>query len=1717
MRKMAMLLAAVLTLNLVTPAMTAYAEPVDVETESIVENETESEEALAIETPDEEVEEPEEELSPDTEIEEDEDQDLDKDVTNSESEEKNEKVDEEIEDEDEIIDEENVTDEEMVETPLEEELTVSANSVSENTVSANSISVDGTPLEVNKVYLQDTYYNTASGYPLVAAMDLPIENRLDHYNYSYSYPSEYSTRLMVNAMYLIIDDGEPRQIDIKEQLIARNGDSLDGVYPEVQFAFNAGYIKGISTGEHKLSYVIEFAWDENWCNENTDTIYSVTTPEQTVEFVDEGSGNIVYEAVTQYMPAYKGSEIKSIYGSFSVPTSGEKISKFKIVNHDTGDAISYDVVNKYTGTPWASYDSRYENVGKFYASQLFERDCYRAYYSSDIRLKEEIPEGDYDIIYTTSKGRTFTNEKAYRATKQTIVYEVRETSLKSKNSTYDAVPVFSDNSGEYVSVFVYGLNLTKANVPTFYGESSNIIAEYSADDKGCGVEEWEYGYDYSLKKTASFGEGASLSVKVSGDNVLYVKNYTVDERPLVYQYGIDLVNRSELNKDAKYFRIYFTQGTVSIDESVSITVDSYPSQTEATGTVQFDGEEYYVEFVEGSGLYSSIVNGMTYYDVIVSAGGRTDTFMVYDVEKPKTVTNITVPANCSWEIHSAKDVGSIIYSGSTTTKKAVLTDSQIAKLKDKHAYRVCIYDKNGNVASNGRYLVYFIGTEIYNISYELDGGNNHPENPTEYGKNDSYTLLTPTKEYHTFAGWYSDEKLTKKVTSIARGSKGDKTLYAKWTPYTYTVNYNANGGSGSVRATNGQYNVDTKIAKNTFKRVGYSFVEWNTDKDGNGDSYSQEDELQFDISADKEKIQLYAIWEPLKYQLVLDKNSDEAQDGTIEAADNEFDVEYGETYTLTGEEYYRKGYEITSWKTAKGKKVANGDIKNLTTVAGDKVTLYAQWAIDKYNLTYDYDGGKVKKANPKTYTYDMTKDKAITLNIPEKKGYVFEGYFEVDPNSNQFTGEEIPVTEIGVGEIGDRTFYAKWRPVSYTIILNSDGTDGAEKKEIPCEYDQIITFEGNELEKAGYTLTAFTTKENGTGTKYTVGKNYKNLLTEDGKEINLYANWKKTTYTITYNLDGGKNDNKNPKTYTIDSADFELKPPTKKGYMFENWYVTNEDGTLAETPIKEITGDLNSNLVLTAKWNIVQYYVKLYPNTNDYLEPGYDEYTLRYLEYNTEVDPNSWDDIYQPSDLWKKQGYGVIYWSTKPNGSGTKYYPGKVYFGLGTNDQDIIELYANWGIKKYSISYEYITEDKEAVDKTGIKNSNPTTFTYDYSKKISLKDVTKTGYTFKGWYTDPSLAAEYEILSKSIERNKCEDITLYAQLKPIEYTIQLNPNGTDVAAKDGLVTRIELDYDDSYELYADAYTREHYQFDCWTTKANGSGTKVALTGGNVPLTKVDGAEITLYPKWVLTPYDIIYNNVTFENEKVTNNNPQTYTYNEKKDVALKNPTRPGYVFSGWYEEDTTVPEFDASTATKITKIAKGSGGDKVLYALWTPIRYKVKLNANAKDATSSEGTNEITEIAYGDELSFASDSYYRVGYNLVDFNSKANGKGISYGMGQNVKIYATKANSTVNVYAIWEKVKTEKVEGIELSSDSTSITVNFTPNEGCNQYEVAISPYFTMTNATVKLAEDGNAVFNELESGKRYYIRVREVRFDSRDNEIKGAWSSLKSIKTMVE
>ncbi len=155
----------------------------------------------------------------------------------------------------------------------------------------------------------------------------------------------------------------------------------------------------------------------------------------------------------------------------------------------------------------------------------------------------------------------------------------------------------------------------------------------------------------------------------------------------------------------------------------------------------------------------------------------------------------------------------------------------------------------------------------YKITYKLNSGKNSSSNPATYTVTTStIKLKNPTRTGYTFGGWYTSSNYKTKITEIKKGSTGNKTVYAKWTPNKYTIAFKGNGStSGKMSSmTSRKYGTSYKLTSNTFKKKGYTFVGWNTKANGKGKSYKNKASVKNLTSKNGGKVTLYAQWKKNK-------------------------------------------------------------------------------------------------------------------------------------------------------------------------------------------------------------------------------------------------------------------------------------------------------------------------------------------------------------------------------------------------------------------------------------------------------------------------------------------------------------------------------------------------------------------------------------------------------------------------------------------------------------------------------------------------------------------------------------------------------------------------------------------------------------------------------------------------------------------------------------
>ena len=473
------------------------------------------------------------------------------------------------------------------------------------------------------------------------------------------------------------------------------------------------------------------------------------------------------------------------------------------------------------------------------------------------------------------------------------------------------------------------------------------------------------------------------------------------------------------------------------------------------------------------------------------------------------------------------------------------------------------------------------------------------------------------------------------------------------------------------------------------------------------------------------------------------------------------------------------------------------------------------------------------------YTYDSS----YTLPTPTRTGYTFNGWYE----NSYFTGDSFE--ESGIWEVpNDVTLYAKWTANNYLVTFHTNnGTlpSGYENDEMVVTYDS--TYVIPIPTRTGYTFNGWYTNSSLT-TSYS-----KTTYWTRPNDLDLYAKWTANTYVVSYYSNGGTSYSNTTMTY---DSSYTLPTPTKTGYSFGGWY---ENSTFTGEPF-EISGIWNEtrNVSLYAKWTAKDYSIFLVVN-NGTLPSG----------YQTTI-PVTYDSTYYvPTPT--RTGYTFGGWYT--NSSLTTSFSKTTYW---TRTSDLT-LYAKWTAISYSVTF---------VSNGGTSYSSRT---IAYDSSYTLPTPTKTGYNFLGWYLDSDLTEP--ILSTGIW-NYASNKTVYAKWSVGQYLIELNTN--EGILPDDASSGILITYGSSYTLPTP--TKAGYTFAGWYTSSSFSGTALPLEG----TWTMEGNKI-LYAKWIANTYSLTLHLDGGTYASSTSDIHLTATYGEA--YSLPTPTKAGYKFAGWVNED----------------------------------------------------------------------------------------------------------------------------------------------------------------------------------------------------------------------
>lgn len=489
----------------------------------------------------------------------------------------------------------------------------------------------------------------------------------------------------------------------------------------------------------------------------------------------------------------------------------------------------------------------------------------------------------------------------------------------------------------------------------------------------------------------------------------------------------------------------------------------------------------------------------------------------------------------------------------------------------------------------------------------------------------------------------------------------------------------------------------------------------------------------------------------------------------------------------------------------------------------------------------------------------------------------------------------------GSGNYAGLNLTAKLIPITYTVKFDNGKSAATGTMDITGSMADIeLTYDAPQnLPAVGFSRTAYDFTGwalTATGeVKFADKAEVENLATEQGATVTLYGKWTPIVYPITYDLAGGAlaEGVTNPGEYTIESADFTLKNPTRRGYNFAGW--TGTELSEATKTVTVTTGHYGERSYI-ATWTPIIYNIT-YDLAGGALADG-ETNPATYTIESGAIKLNN------PT----RTGYTFKGWT------GTDLTEATVNVTIPAESIGDRSYVATWEANPYQVAF-----DANGGDGGTMADQN---FVYDTAQKLTENAFTRTGYTFTGWNskadgTGTPYADKQEVVNLTATRDAV--VTMYAQWQPITYYVSFDKNGgtgTDMIVQ-------KFIYDTAQPLFENAYTRKGYNFKEWTTKADGTGDKFTDKQSVKNLSATQDEVVTIYAQWNAINYTIAYD---LAGGEVATANPENYTV-ETATFTLTNPTRTGYTFKGW-----TGTELSGATMT--VTIAKGSTGNREYTATW---------------------------------------------------------------------------------------------------------------------------------------------------------------------------------------
>ncbi|CAM8642160.1 Listeria/Bacterioides repeat [Acidimicrobiia bacterium] len=890
-----------------------------------------------------------------------------------------------------------------------------------------------------------------------------------------------------------------------------------------------------------------------------------------------------------------------------------------------------------------------------------------------------------------------------------------------------------------------------------------------------------------------------------------------------------------------------------------------------------------------------------------------------------------------------------------------------------------VYNTIGNVT------LFAVWTPIeYTITFNANGGTGTMPAQVFTVVGEPVNANSFARVGYTFAGWATTPTGPVAVANSATyNTAGNVNLYAVWTPIEYTINFSANGGTGTMPAQVFTV-VGEPVNANTFTRAGYTFAGWATTPTG---PVAVANSATYNTAGN---VTLFAVWTLIDYTITFNANGGT---GTMPA----------QVFTVVGEPvnantFTRAGYTFAGWARSATGAVAVANSATYNT-AGN-VTLFAVWTPIEYTINFNANGGTGTMA-AQVFT---VVGEPVNANTFTRAGYTFAGWATTP------TGPVAVANSATYNTAGNVTLFAVWTPVDYTITFNANGGTGTMPAQVFTVVGEPVN--ANTFTRAGYTFAGWARSATGavavanSATYNTAGN------------VTLFAVWTPVDYTITFNANGGTG-TMAAQVFTVVGEPVNANAFTREGYTFAGWA---RSATGAVAVANSATYNTAGNVILYAVWTPIEYTITFNANGGTGTMPA-----QVFTVVGEPVNANTFTRAGYTFAGWSKTATGAVavansatyntagnvalfavwtpvdYTITFNANGGTGTMPAQVFTVLGEpvnantftragytfagwarsatgavavansatyNTAGNVTLFAVWTPITYTVTFN-------ANGGTGTMAAMTFTTT---GRALTANTFTRAGYAFAGWARTATGTVAF---ANSAVYNTAGNVTLFAVWTLIDYTITFNANGGTGTMAAQVFTVV------GEPVNANTFTRAGYTFAGWARSATG-----AVAVANSATYNTIG-NVTLFAVWTPITYTVTFN----ANGGTGSMAPMTFTVTGKA-LTANTFTRAGYTFAGWARSATGAVAV-ANSATYNTI------GNVTLFAVWTPITYTVTFNANGGTGSMAA----MTFTAAGRALT--ANTFTRAGFTFAGWATSATGAVVF----ANSATYNTIGN--VTLYAKW--------------------------------------------------------------------------------------------------